>query len=141
MRIRQAATTAGTYALFAAAATSTNLAVQWAVTALWPWQFPNLAALAAGTGAGLGLKYLLDRRWIFGCRSSGIREDAGRFLLYTLTGVATTALFWGTELGFLTVFRAQEAKYLGALLGLGIGYTAKYWLDARLVFRVARNRS
>ena len=33
--------------------------------------------------------------------------------------------------------RKPELRYLGGLLGLGIGYWAKYHLDKRFVFRAA----
>lgn len=135
MKAREAAGIAGLYALFAAASTGLNLGVQWAVSALWPWRLVTIAALCAGTGAGLLLKYVLDRRWIFPMRSPGLRGDVRRFILYAGTGVATTALFWGTELAFLAVFAVPWAKYAGGAIGLCAGYTAKYALDRRFVFR------
>jgi putative flippase GtrA len=115
-------------------ATLGNLAVQRLAAAIWPWRFRDLAALAAGTGAGLAVKYLLDRRWIFGIRGGGAARNAREFIAYAGTGLVTTAVFWGVELGFLAAFRAEWARYAGGALGLAIGYALKYVLDRRFVF-------
>ncbi len=50
-------------------------------------------------------------------------------------GVFTTFIFWGFEIGFDVIFENQNAKYAGALLGLGIGYIVKYFLDKKFVFK------
>ena len=126
--------TAGAYALFALAATLVNLGVQRLLSAAWPWRLRDLAALASGTGAGLAVKYLLDSRWIFAFRGRGTAQDLRAFVRYAGTGVLTTGVFWAVELGFLSVFRAEWARYAGGAAGLCLGYTAKYFLDRRLVF-------
>jgi putative flippase GtrA len=122
------------YAMFAAAAAALNLGTQWAVVRVWPWGLRSLAALAAGTAAGLLLKYVLDKRWIFGFRPPSRSADVKRFLLYTCTGIATTALFWGVELLAIAAVGAPWARYAGGAAGLGAGYAAKYALDRWLVF-------
>jgi putative flippase GtrA len=132
------ARTAGTYALFALAATLVNLGTQRVASAVWPWPMRDLAALAAGTGAGLAVKYLLDSRWIFAFRGRGAAQDARAFIRYAATGVLTTGIFWAIELGFLAVFRGEWARYAGGAVGLCLGYTAKYFLDKRLVFGTPR---
>jgi len=126
--------TAGTYALFALAATLVNLGVQRLAGTAWPWGMRDLAALAAGTGAGLAVKYVLDSRWIFAFRGRGAAQDLRAFVRYAGTGVLTTGIFWAVELGFLAVFRVEWARYAGGAAGLCLGYTAKYFLDRRLVF-------
>ena len=122
------------YAAFAAAAAALNLGTQWAVVLLWPWGLRSLVALAAGTGAGLLLKYVMDKRWIFRFTPPGLGDDVRRFLLYTCTGVATTALFWGVELLSIAVLGTPWARYAGGAVGLCAGYASKYLLDRRLVF-------
>ena len=92
------------------------------------------AALIAGTGVGLVVKYLLDKRWIFADTSRGVAAHGRRFSLYTLMGVATTAIFWGTQSAFFLVWQSEAALYLGGALGLAAGYTVKYRLDRRFVF-------
>lgn len=54
--------------------------------------------------------------------------------LYTFTGVFTTALFWGIEFGFQSLFGTDAMRYLGGAIGLTLGYIIKYRLDKRFVF-------
>lgn len=130
---------AALYGLFAVAATSANLATQAAIrAALEPGagaaSIPYWIALIAGTGTGLVVKYLLDRRWIFRAPPGGIAVHARQFSLYTLTGVATTAIFWCTQTGFHVATGSEAMLYVGGALGLAVGYATKYWLDRRHVF-------
>lgn len=119
------------YAIFAVVAVVVNLAVQRGVLAM---SFGLLAALAAGTAAGLVVKYLLDKAWIFDDRAAGLAAHGRRFTLYTLMGVATTAIFWGVESAAWVIWRTDAAREAGAVLGLAIGYAVKYRLDRRFVF-------
>ena len=52
-------------------------------------------------------------------------------------GLVTTVIFWGFEFGFDHLFETREMRYLGGIIGLAIGYYAKYQLDKRFVFRSA----
>ncbi|WP_328590524.1 GtrA family protein [Frigidibacter oleivorans] len=122
------------YAGFALLATALNLAVQRAVLAAMPGTAGFALALVAGTGAGLVAKYLLDKRWIFGDRATGLAAHSRRFGLYALMGLATTAIFWGTETAAYAIWRSDAAREAGAILGLAIGYAVKYRLDRRFVF-------
>ncbi len=134
--------TALLYTLFAVVAIATNLGVQAAVTAVTPAAAGFWLALAAGTGAGLVVKYLLDKHHIFRADHLVRASEIGRsFLLYALTGVLTTAVFWGFQIGFHLAMPAWPgAKYLGALTGLTIGYVAKYQLDKRHAFAARPSR-
>jgi putative flippase GtrA len=127
------------YALFAGLAMLANLAVQRAVLALvaGPAGLAYPAALAAGTGVGLVVKFVLDKRWIFFDRSAGAAAQGRLFWLYTLTGIATTAIFWGTETAFWLAWHTDAAREAGAVLGLAAGYIVKYRLDRRFVFAPA----
>lgn len=91
-------------------------------------------ALFVGTLVGLVLKYLLDKRWIFADRTTGMAMHGRKFTLYTTMGIATTAIFWGTETAFWAIWQSDIARETGAVLGLGIGYLVKYRLDRRFVF-------
>ena len=119
------------YMLFAVLATAVNLGTQHAVLWVWPALAP---AMAAGTATGLLTKYLLDKRWIFADRSTGLANHGRQFGLYAAMGVFTTAFFWGTELAFAQAFDSALMRDVGAVLGLALGYAAKYQLDRRFVF-------
>lgn len=125
------------YALFAALATAVNLATQYVALLLYVGIGTLPLAMAAGTLTGLVAKYLLDKRWIFFDASHGARAHAQRFSLYTFTGLFTTAIFWGTELLFAAMSPRQWVQLMGGLLGLTVGYVAKYRLDRRFVFQAA----
>ena len=122
------------YSLFAILATLTNLSVQEIVVRIYDGSFPIYLAMTFGTLAGLVSKYLLDKKYIFLFITKSHREDLGKFTLYGLTGVATTAIFWGFELGFDLLIGGKIARYMGAIIGLSIGYGVKYHLDKRYVF-------
>lgn len=127
------------YLVFAVIATACNLGAQALVHGLLP-PGPGTAGLAywfalgVGTGAGLVVKYLLDKRWIFLDRSTGVANHGKKFSLYTLMGVATTVIFWGMQTAFFMIWETRGMLYLGGALGLAIGYVVKYQLDKRFVF-------
>lgn len=123
------------YAGFAAVATLANLAAQTASLALYQGPYGLWLAMAAGTLAGIVPKYLLDKRWIFDDRSAGLPAHARRFTSYTLLSVATTPVFWATELAFSRL--GGEWHLVGAVLGLALGYWLKFHLDRRFTFRAA----
>lgn len=130
------------YALFAVVASAVNLASQWVVLNGAPmlgfrWGTSLGLALIVGTGAGLIVKYLLDKHHIFEDRSRGLFAHAKRFSLYTMTGVLTTAVFWIIELLTALIDPTGDLIYLGGAIGLAIGYTIKYYLDRRYVFTPA----
>ena len=124
--------TAAFYLGFAVIATASNLGAQALIHGVWPPQgLAYWVALAFGTSVGLVVKYLLDKRFIFFDRAS---DHVRQFARYSLTGVATTAIFWGLQTGFYLIWDGRAALYLGGALGLGIGYFVKYQLDKRYVF-------
>ncbi|MWV10983.1 GtrA family protein [Pseudomonas sp. R-28-1W-6] len=126
---------AAIYALLAAIATAINIFAQ----ALSVWLYSGSASIAlsmmVGTGAGLIVKYVLDKRYIFRFKAVNAAHNGRIFLLYSLMGVFTTVIFWSTELAFHFIFQSAELRYLGGIIGLAIGYLTKYELDKRFVFR------
>jgi len=88
---------------------------------------------------GLVVKYVLDKRYIFRFRARDMAHDTRTFALYAAMGVITTVIFWGFEFGFHHVFQSKEMRYLGGVIGLAIGYLAKYHLDKRYVFGTKGN--
>ena len=122
------------YAFFAVLAILANLATQRGV--LWFGDSGTVfaSAVVAGTIVGLVLKYILDKRWIFGDMSVGVKAQSKRFSLYTAMGLVTTAIFWGMETAFWLVWQTDAMRELGAVLGLSVGYVVKYNLDRLFVF-------
>ncbi|PJE29168.1 Putative flippase GtrA (transmembrane translocase of bactoprenol-linked glucose) [Pseudooceanicola antarcticus] len=127
---------AALYTAFAVLAILANLAAQRLVLALLGDAGFALAVLV-GTGVGLVLKYLLDKRWIFEDRETGARAHSRKFGLYTAMGLVTTAIFWGFETLAWMTWQTDFAREAGAVLGLAIGYVVKYRLDRRFTFRTA----
>lgn len=122
------------YIAFAVVATLANLAAQRLALAVYGGPYAIILAIAAGTGVGLVAKYLLDKRWIFADRSAGVSAHGRTFGLYTMTGVGTTLIFWGSEGAFWAIYRTETMREIGAVLGLAVGYVIKYQLDKRFVF-------
>jgi putative flippase GtrA len=128
--------TAIRYAACASAATSLNLAAQWLTFHLYPGIGDLAIGLSVGTIVGLVSKYLLDKFLVFDDPSIRSRENLHKFGYYCITGVATTAIFWSAETAFALVGRVEAIRYIGAVIGLSIGYFIKFHLDRRYVFRV-----
>lgn len=126
---------AATYAILALIATAANIAAQDIVIRIYDGAFAVLASVIVGTGVGLIVKYVLDKRYIFRFRARNALHDGRTFVLYTAMGLVTTVIFWGFEFGFQFLFETKAMRYLGGIIGLAIGYVAKYHLDKRYVFR------
>ena len=123
------------YAIFALIATAANIGAQDLVIRTYSGAYDILASVVVGTGVGLVVKYILDKRYIFRFRARSVAHDSKTFALYTVMGLATTVIFWGFEFGFHHIFETKEMRYLGGVIGLAIGYLTKYHLDKRYVFR------
>jgi putative flippase GtrA len=126
--------TAIKYIVFASISTLINLLFQYLSFLLYSDTAALYIAMLLGTLAGLVVKYVLDKKFIFYHKVKGKKDDAKKFALYSLMGVFTTIIFWGTEITFDMVSQDPNAKYLGAVVGLSIGYAIKYALDKKFVF-------
>jgi len=122
------------YAFFAFIAMAVNLGCQWISLALYIGLYSLYVAIFLGTLAGLIVKYALDKRYIFYYHVKNRVDNFGKFVLYSVMGVITTLIFWGFELSFNAFFPGRSAKFVGAIIGLTIGYLIKYRLDKRFVF-------
>ncbi len=124
------------YSLCAAIAIAVNILSQ--DLALWVYegQANILFSMVVGTGSGLIVKYFLDKRYIFRFQTHDVAHDGHTFVLYTIMGLFTTAIFWGSEFLFEWLFQDKLLRYSGAVLGLCVGYVIKYHLDKRFVFVV-----
>ncbi len=125
------------YLVFALIATAVNLCAQYPVFWIFNGTWVIYAALSVGTVAGLVTKYWLDKRWIFYYMPTSKVDDLSRFGLYSLMGIFTTIIFWGTEILFFKIFHFNNSQYVGGALGLMVGYTIKYMLDKKFVFNRA----
>lgn len=123
------------YVSFALIATAANIGTQDLFIRAYSGNFAIFASVMVGTGAGLVVKYILDKRYIFRFQARSVVHATQTFGLYTVMGVFTTMIFWGFEFGFHHVFETKEMRYLGGVMGLAIGYLAKYHLDKCYVFR------
>ena len=124
-----------TYAILALIATAANIGAQDLVIRGYSGAYDIMLSMMIGTGCGLVVKYILDKRYIFRFRARNAVHDSQTFALYTVMGLATTVIFWGFEFGFEYLFATKEMRYLGGIIGLAIGYLTKYHLDKRYVFR------
>lgn len=125
---------AAKYVIFAVISILFNLLSQY-LSFLFYTGFGSLyTAMFIGTLSGLVVKYILDKKLIFYHAVENKKDDAKKFALYSLMGVFTTIIFWGTEIAFDALSQNPNAKYLGAVIGLSIGYIIKYFLDKKFVF-------
>ena len=123
------------YSLFALIATIINLFTQFISLAIYSQDFSLYIAIFFGPLTGLIVKYILDKKYIFYYVVKDKKEDSQKFILYSIMGVFTTLIFWGFEIGFDYIFDSEIAKYIGAIIGLSIGYITKYFLDKKFVFK------
>lgn len=123
------------YIIFAITSTLVNLLFQYISFSIYSGFLELYVAMFFGTIAGLILKYLLDKKFIFYHKSKNKQDEGRAFFLYSLMGLFTTLIFWGFEIGFDYLFENDSSKYIGAVIGLTIGYILKYFLDKRFVFK------
>ena len=96
---------------------------------------PEWFSIGIGTVAGLVLKYILDKKFIFFAEKTTAVRDFTRFIIYTLFGLLTTLLFWSVEWAFIKLWAHPSSRYWGGVIGLSLGYYIKYKLDRRWVFK------
>lgn len=127
------------YTVFAIVATLCNILAQDICNYLYSGDSSILISIIIGTGFGLIVKYILDKKYIFQYKTKNARHNRHIFFLYTFMGIFTTFIFWGFELGFHYLFETKEMRYIGGVIGLMIGYVSKYYLDKKFVFTVAQD--
>ena len=121
------------YIFFAIFSTSMNLLAQFLTFLLLDYSFIIYIAILNGTIAGLVVKYFLDKYYIFQINISKL-NNKHTFIPYVFTSIFTTIIFWFTELWFVSYVDILHTEYVGAIVGLSIGYTLKYFLDKHFVF-------
>jgi peptidoglycan biosynthesis protein MviN/MurJ (putative lipid II flippase) len=121
------------YILFAILATTVNIFFQYLSFLLIDHKYELYIAILNGTILGMILKYYLDKNFIFYYVKKEF-NNKNIFLLYIFTSIFTTIIFWAIELWFSYYVNITYSEYLGALVGLTLGYSLKYILDKHLVF-------
>lgn len=123
------------YFVFALIATFVNLLTQRVVFSFSEHALILYAAMVCGTGTGLVTKYYLDKKYIFKFEAQDKKDDMKKFMMYSVVGGFTTLIYIAFEMSFFYLLAFPGAQYLGAIVGLSIGYVSKYFLDKRYVFR------
>jgi len=123
-----------TYTFLSIVATIVNIAAQDVAFRVYDGAYPIYFSILVGTATGLIVKYYLDKRYIFHFHAKNALHDSFTFFMYTTMGIFTTLIFWGFELGFYSVFKTTDMRYIGGIAGLSIGYILKYRLDKKYVF-------
>ncbi len=122
------------YGFFALVSTICNLLFQYISFYIYSGYGALYIAMAIGTVVGLIVKYILDKKFIFYHKVENRKEDLKKFTLYSFMGIFTTLIFWGVEMFFYYFIDVPYSQYIGAIIGLSIGYVVKYNLDKKFVF-------
>ncbi|MFN0201742.1 MAG: GtrA family protein [Bacteroidia bacterium] len=100
------------------------------------WQkMIDLSAKLTGIGSGFFLKYFLDKKYVFDYQAETRKEAAKTVSLYALMSSFTTLFLFAFSELYEWCFRNEYALYVGWALGLAIGYTIKFFLDKKFVFK------
>ena len=129
------------YTLFAVLSTAINIGSQ--ILSIWIYEGPFSVEISilVGTAMGLPLRYFLEKRYIFNFTSNNLVHDGKLFVFYSVMGVITTLIFWGTEYASHLIYDTDFMRYLGGIIGLSIGFYVKYQLDKKYVFVNSTNEA
>ena len=125
------------YGVAAIIAIAINIGSQWLIVEMFSEAGVGViyGSILVGTLTGFIAKYVLDKIFVFDVQIEASTEEAKQILLYGFTGIFTTLIFWGVELGFHMYFEQDFMRYVGGVIGLTIGYVLKYILDVKLTFK------
>jgi len=124
------------YIVFAIIVTITNLSSQRLVLSFLTGNVGYFAALFTGTFIGVVLGYFLDKNWIFKDPVMPYGVIGKQFFWYAMTGAIHTPVFWLIESIFWFIWETDGMREVGAVLGLVIAYTLKYFILRRYVFKL-----
>ena len=119
------------YIAFSIVAIIVNLFTQEITSNLCQYEYEIAISMFTGTLTGLVVKYMLDKKFSCKFETNNQKQNATIFFFYSLMGVVTTILFWVTEYSFHLWFETKTMRYIGAVIGLSIGYVTKYYLDKK----------
>lgn len=123
------------YSLFAAFSTIVNLFFQFISFTLYSGFLSLYIAMFFGTIAGFITKYILDKNFIFYYQATSKIKEYRTIFFYMGSGIILTLFFWVFELFFYYFYQSDCAHYIGAAIGLCIGYFLKYHIDKNLTFK------
>ena len=123
------------YATFAVIVTLINLASQRVVLSFITGNIGFFTALFIGTLVGVIIGYLLDKNWIFLDETKISKNYGKQFFLYAITGAIHTPIFWVIETLFWFIWMTEQMRELGAIIGLTLAYTVKYFILKNYIFR------
>ena len=123
------------YGFFSTAAIIINIASQRIIFSISNSEYVFALAILTGTITGFISKYIFDKYFIFHDYSSVFAEETKKILKYSFFAVFTTLIFWFTEYTFWHIYQTHDAREIGAIIGLTIGYYIKYNLDKKYVFK------
>lgn len=126
---------AGRYTAFAVLAALLNFLAQSVSLAFLRGSWAFWSSVLVGTAVGFFAKYVLDKEFIFYDRRETALREANKLMLYGLTAVITTLIFWGSEWACWYIWHNSMTKYAGGTCGLTVGYILKYHLDKRFTFQ------
>lgn len=95
------------------------------------------SSYALGLFVGFVIKYLLDKKYVFNDGYENRKAETKKAGLYAFMSILCTILSVGITGSFKIVVGVQFAKRIGWFLGLLFGYTAKFFLDKKYVFKVS----
>jgi len=99
-----------------------------------------LIQMAFATIIAFIFKYLIDKIFIFKDNTKYLsKTHFKQIFLYGFFAVFTTLIFWAAELSFKQFLNFKNSHYVGAVIGLAIGYTIKFILDRKFVFNIIEN--
>ena len=122
------------YTLFAVFSIVINIGSQMLSIGVYKGPYSVEVSILVGTAAGLPLRYVLEKRYIFNFTSYNLAHDGRLFVFYSAMGVITTLIFWGTEYAFHIIYDTDFMRYVGGFIGLSAGFYVKYQLDKKYVF-------
>ena len=105
------------YTLIAALSTTINIATQMLSMWVYKGSYSIEISILVGTVAGLPLRYILEKRYIFSFTSQNFAHDGKLFVFYSALGGITTLIFWGTEYAFHLIM----TRILCAIAAVSLG--------------------
>lgn len=122
------------YSLFSFISAFVNISAQIVTRAIYSGPFDIEIAIFFGLITGLLVKFFLDKFYIFKSNNF-LNKSKLIFLFYVITSIFTTLIFIGFQYLFIFIFGDLWIVYIGAILGLIVGYFTKYHLDKSFVFK------